>query len=178
MYRTSSLAAITLIAGSFLPVWSQDRTGESAKKAPDGIYAVQRESLKQKDVLPLKDGEVMLINNHRYLNIEDQEPPGYVVVHSRPDVPLDLAGEPKAVKEGEATVRILFRLQPRAAKALEQLTGDRRVQKVTVVVGGEIVTVHKVRAAIKNGEVQVTSCAGPAAADYLLGQLQAHQNKK
>src|SRR5438105_2101668 len=36
-------------------------------KVSDGVYAVQRDALAEKEVLPLKDGEVLLVHRHRYL---------------------------------------------------------------------------------------------------------------
>ena len=58
--------------------------------------------------------------------------------------------------------------------ALERLTSDRLVGQVTVVVGGEVVTTHKLRSVIKGGDVQITLCAA-GSADLLLGQLLVHQ---
>jgi preprotein translocase subunit SecD len=148
-------------------------------KLPDGVYAVRRDSLKKEDVLPLKvkEGEVLVVHNHRYLKKDRTEPPRFVVVGSAPEVALDLAAAPRAIKEGKEVVRIELKLQPKAATALERLTRDRLGRQVAIVLGGEVVTMHKVRAVIKGGEVQITSCAA-GAADYLLGQLEAHYNKK
>jgi len=177
MRRSACLLAAFLLVGGRTPASVQDKTADSAKKLPDGVYAVLRDSDKEKDVLPLKDGEVLVVNRHRYLKKDDKEPPRYLVVRSAPDVELDLDGEPKGVKEGDDVVRILLKLRPKAAKALERLTSDRVGRQITIVVGGEVVTVHKVREAIKGGEVQITSCAA-GAAKYLLEQLQARQQKK
>jgi preprotein translocase subunit SecD len=177
MHRSICLLATVLIAGSPVAGWPQEKKPDSSKKPPDGVYAVQRESLKEKDVLPLKDGEVLLVHRHRYLKKDQKEPPRFLVVRSAPEVELDLAGEPKVVKEGAEVVRIFVKLQPKAAKALERLTRDHLGREVTIVLGGEVVTMHKVRSVIKGGEAQITSCA-PGAANYLLEQLQAHQKKK
>ena len=136
-----------------------------------------RESPKEKDVLPLKDGEVLVVHRPRYLKKDDQEPPRFLVVRSAPDVDLDLAGEPKAVKEGEEVVRIRLKLQPKAATALERLTSDRLGKQIAIVLGGEVVTMHKIREVIKGGDVQITSCAA-GAAKYLLERLHAHQQNK
>jgi preprotein translocase subunit SecD len=138
---------------------------------------VLRESLKEKDVLPLQEGEVLLVHDARYLKKDEKEPPRYLVVHSAPDVVLDLASKPKAVKEGTEVVRISLKLQPKAATALERLTRDRLGWQVTIVVGGEVVTMHKIREIIKGGEVTITCCAA-GSANYLLEQLEAHQKNK
>lgn len=144
---------------------------------PDGVYAVLRESLREKDVRPLKDGERLAVHRHRYLKTKDKEPPRFVVVRAAPDVDIDLTGRPKAVKDGEEVVRILLKLKPKAAKALERLTSDRAGKQIAIILGGEVVTMHKVRTVIKGGDVQITSCAA-GAAKYLLEQLNAHQQKK
>jgi preprotein translocase subunit SecD len=176
MSRCARLFGTLLLLGSQAAVWSQDKTA-SSKKFPDGIYAVQRDSLKEKDVLPLKDGEVLVVHHHRYLKTNENEPPRFLVVHSSPEVTLDLAGEPKAVKEGGEVVRIFLKLNPKAATALECLTRAHLGRQVAIVLGGEVVTMHKVREVIKGGDVQITSCA-PGAAGHLLVQLQAHQKNK
>jgi preprotein translocase subunit SecD len=177
MRRAACLFSALLFLGSCVPAWAQDKTPASAKKLPAGVYAVLRESLKENDVLPLKDGEVLVVNHHRYVKKDDKEPPRFLVVRSAPDVDLALAGEPKAVKEGEEVVRILLKLQPKAALALERLTSDRLGKPIAILVGGEVVTTHKIREVIKGGELQITSCAA-GAANYLLEQLQAHHKNQ
>lgn len=177
MRHSACLLAALLFIGSCAPAWGHDKVPESPKKFPDGVYAVLRDSLKEKDVLPLKDGEALVVHHHRYVKKDDKEPPRFLVVRSTADVDLDLAGAPKAVKEGEEVVRILLKLQPNAATALERLTSDRLGRQITIILGGEVVTMHKIREVIKGGEVQITNCAA-GAANYLLEQLQAHQKTK
>src|SRR5215470_11277768 len=115
MRRTVCFLAAWCFIGSYALAWSQDKTPQPPKKVPDGVYAVLRESLKEKDVLPLKEGEVLVVHDARYLKKEEKEPPRFLVVHSAPDVVLDLAGKPKAVKEGTEVVHIFLKLQPKAA---------------------------------------------------------------
>jgi hypothetical protein len=176
--RHFAWAVATLILGlSYAPASTQDKTPAFPKKLPAGVYAVLRESRKEKDVLPLKDGEFLVINRHRYVKKDNTEPSLFVVVRSSPDVELDLDGKPKAVKEGEEVVRILLKLKPKAAAALERVTTDSRGKQIAIVLDGEVVTMHKIRQVIKCGEVQISSCTA-GAAKYLLEQLQAHQATK
>jgi preprotein translocase subunit SecD len=170
------LAGLIFVA-SYDPAWSQDKTRESHTKLTDGVYAVLRESVKEKDVLPLKEGEVLVVHRDSYLKNDDKEPPRFLAVRSAPDVDLELAGEPTATKEGNDVVRILLTLQPKAATALERLTSDHLGGQIAIVLGGEVVTMLKIREVIKGGEVQITSCAA-GTANYLLEQLQAHQKDK
>jgi preprotein translocase subunit SecD len=177
MRRVVSLLTVALLIASHALALGQEQAPKPDKKLPDGVYAVLRDGDAEKDVLPLKDKEALAVDRHRYLKKAEQEPPRYLVVRSEPDVELGLVGEPKAVKEGDEVVRILLKLQPKAATALERLTTDHKGKQVAIVVGGEVVTVHKIRDVIKGGDVQITSCA-PGAATYLLEQLRVHQEKK
>jgi preprotein translocase subunit SecD len=177
MRRPACVLATLLLVGSQATSPADDKKAESPRKPPDGVYAVLRESLTEKDVLPLKEGEALVVHRHRYLKKDDKEPPRYLVVRSAPDVKLDLAGEPKGVKEGGDGVRILLKLREKPAAALERLTRDWLNKQVTIVLGGEVVTMHKVRSVIKGGDVQITSCA-PGGAEYLLKRLKAHHRKE
>jgi hypothetical protein len=177
MNRPLSVLAAAVLLGGPAAAWPQDKAPASRPKVPDGVYAVRRDGLKEADVLPLRDGEALVVNNHRYVKPGGSEPPRFVVVGAAPDVKLDLAGEPKAEKEGAEVVRILLKLRPAAAAALERLTRDQLGRQVAIVLGGEVVTQHKVREVIKGGDVQITSCAA-GAAGYLLEQLQASQKNR
>src|SRR5207302_8360065 len=77
---------------------TQVKSPLAQKKLADGVYAVLRDSVKEKDVLPLEDGEALLVHRHRYLKKDQNEPPRYLVVPSAPTVTFDLVGQPKAVK--------------------------------------------------------------------------------
>lgn len=177
MCRCAYVLAALILGSSSLPVSAQDKSPASAKKLPAGVYVVLRENRNEKEVLPLKEGEALVMNRHRYVKKEDREPPLFVVVRSAPDVALDLAEKPKAVKEDGEVVRILLKLKPKAAEALERVTTDGGGKQLAIVLDGEVVTSHKIRQVIKGGEVQISSCAA-GGAKYLLEQLQAHQTKK
>jgi hypothetical protein len=177
MGRFACLPAALLLIGSYAPARAPHKEQEPSRRPPDGVYAVLRASLKEQDVRPLKGGEGVVVHRHRYLKKDDKEPPCFVVVRAVPDVALDLAGEPKAVKDGEGVVRVLLKMRPKAALALERLTTDRLGKQIVIVLGGEVVTMHKIRNVIKDGDVQITSCAA-GAANYLLEQLQAHEKNK
>jgi preprotein translocase subunit SecD len=173
MHRRDFLFAAAVACGLQSGAWTG---AEPPKKIADGVYAVERDGDKQERVMPLKDGEVLLVDHHRYQKA-DKEPLRYLVVHAAPDVTLDLAGEPEADRDGDEVVAIRLKLRPNAAAALAKVTRERRGRQVAIVIGGEIVTVHKVREAITNGEVQITSCS-PGGATYLLKQLQGRDKPK
>src|SRR5262245_18550013 len=114
MRRIAPFCAVLVALGTQATLWAQDNP---AKKLSDGVYAVLRDDLKEKHVLPLKDGEVLVVHHHRYLKKDEKQPPRYVALRRTPDVKLDLAGKPRAVKEGDGGLRIQLKLEPKAAAA-------------------------------------------------------------
>jgi hypothetical protein len=177
MTRVACSLAAWLALVSCGTIWSQEKSPRPSPKLGDGVYQVLRDSSQEKDVLPLKLGEVLAVHRHRYSREADKEPPRFLVVHSAADIPLDLAEPPKAEKQGDRVVRILLKLRPKAAKTLERLTSSWLDRQVAIILGGEVVTMHKVCQVIRDGQVQSTSCA-EGAANYLLEQLQAPDKGK
>jgi hypothetical protein len=57
------------------------------------------------------------------------------------------------------------------------LTANPPGKQIAIVLGGEVVTTHKIRAVIRDGNVQITRCV-PGAAKYLLEQLKARKKDK
>jgi hypothetical protein len=110
MLRSAYPLAAALLIGTHALAWGQEPAPKSAKALPDGVYAVLRDGLKEKDVLPLQGTESLAIDRHPYLKKNEQGPPRFLVVRAAPDVELNLAAEPKAVREGDEVVRILLKL--------------------------------------------------------------------
>jgi hypothetical protein len=171
MSRIVFVSALLLFQPLYLQAVSQDQPVALGQKIPDGVYRVLREGASDKDVLPLRSGEAVVLDHARYLKQPGNNPPRFLVVPSQPAVPLALASEPVATNDG-AEVRIQLKLQPTAAAALEKVTREYAGGQLTIVLKNEVVTTHKIRAVITDGDVQITSCA-VGAADYLLKQLRA-----
>jgi hypothetical protein len=173
--------AIVLLAGAAPFFCGLDQAKDSgqapAKKLPNGLYGVLRDGPEEKAVLPIKDGETVALHNHRYLKKDAKEPPVFLVVHTKPDVPLVLVGEPEVVKSDNGTLTFRLKLHADHAKTLEKFTRDNKGGKVAVVIGGEVVTVHHIRDVITGGDIQVSNCNAEAGA-FLLKQLQNLAKKK
>jgi preprotein translocase subunit SecD len=173
---TSCLAVGLILLGGAVGRAPEGQGARPPAKLADGVYAVQRDSLKEKDLLPVQEDEVLLTDRHRY-QAGTNDPPRFLVVHTAPDVSLDLAGPPRAQGDGPDVLRILLKLKPGATAALEKVTRARLGKQLAIVLGGEVVTVHKVREVIRGGDVQITACA-PGSAPYLFERLKAHYAKR
>jgi preprotein translocase subunit SecD len=174
--RAYQLTTAVLLCSS-AAAWPGAEQPAPGQTVPDGVYAVLRDSDHEQDVKPLKPEERLVVNRYRYLKSDAKDPPRYLVVRTSPDVALDLASAPKADKDGDEVVRIQLKLRPVAAAALEKLTRDHIGKQVAIVLASEVVTVHKIRETIPNGDVQITSCS-PGGAKYLLKRLEARQVSK
>jgi preprotein translocase subunit SecD len=171
MSYPARLLPALLLLGIQTGGWCQDKTAAPRKQLLDGVYLVKRDSVRKMDVLPVRKDEALLLDPQRYLPKTAKEAPRFVVVRLPRALALELSEAPKAVKDKGEVVRILLKLKPRAAAALERLTREQRGRQLAIVLGGQVVTMHKIRGVIKGGEVQITSCA-PGAANYLLKRLQ------
>lgn len=143
---------------------------------PDGVYLVHRAEDSKEALTPPGPNERLVIDHHRYDSPPNSEPPRYLVVGTDSRIALQLEGEPKADREGEEVVRIFLQLQPNPAKQLEALTEANTGKQLAIVLGGEVVTAHKIREKIAGGAVQITSCT-KGAANHLMEQLQKYQVK-
>ena len=171
MSRTFFVSALLFVLTLHLQADSQDQAAALGQKMPDGVYRVLREGASEKDVLPLRTGEAIVPDRSRYLKQPGNTPPRFLIVPSQPTVPLALAREPVATNDG-GDLRIQLKLQPAAAAALEKVTREHPDGQLTIVLKNEVITTHKIRAVITDGDVQITSCV-VGAAEYLLEQLRA-----
>jgi hypothetical protein len=159
------------------PVPDSPRPAPEPRAPPNGFYLVLRQGAKPGDVGPARAGERLVVNRHPYEKAEDRGPPRYLAVHRVPDVPLALKEGPEGTKDDSGSLRIRFRLAPEAARKLERLTRGHQGGEVAVILGGEVVTAHKIRSVIADGRVQITCCA-PGSCEFLLKSLQQAVAKK
>jgi len=64
--------------------------------------------------------------------------------------------EKKIHENGNPSLHL--QLEKKYIDQLEKFTGDNVNKSVAVVIGGKIVTIHKIRCAIEGGRIQITRC--------------------
>jgi hypothetical protein len=167
------LTAVLFLAGGFaetaLAGMPPGKVGRHATP-PDGVYLVLRESGDADSLTPLAAGEFLTVYTREFVAPADREPPTFLVIHTRPDVPLTLAGTPKLSRDEQGKGRLLLQLQGEAAAALEAVTREHQGRLAATFIGGKVATVHKIRMVIEGGGLQV-SCCNPAACAFLRDQL-------
>ncbi len=146
-----------------------------AEPAPiaDGFYRVLRTCENSAGLKgELAVGEQVLRYNPTFLEQEDNEEE-VVVVQVEPHVPMLLKEPPSKVQD--RTERTQFwlgvSLTPDASESLESFTRDNLGQRVAIVAGGEVITMHKIREVIRGGKVQISRC-GDRGCEVLFRELQ------
>ncbi len=150
--------------------------GRSAVRLPDGIYRLLRQGRTVQEVSPLAPGEVAVPDREPYRREGSGDVVRYLVVHRMPDVPLALKEKPRTAKDDGGRVRIYLTLRRDAAEKLAHITRTSAGARLAILVGGHVVTVHKVRSPILDGKVQISGCAENST-EYLIGQLRRAQER-
>jgi hypothetical protein len=147
-----------------------DADADSSRGAPNGMYLVLRRGGTAAEVEPVGVDEVRMPYARRFAQPGEAEPPEVLVLTRTPAVLLELASPPEGDTAQACSVPVRLELVPSQAQALARFTGQNQGRSAAIGVGGEVVTVHKIRSAVEDGRLQVTCCS-PGACGYLMQQL-------
>ena len=137
----------------------------------DGFYRVLRtfESSAAMDK-ELGPGERMLRYNPIFVEGENKEE--VVIVRAEPFVPMLLQEPPSKI--ADRTERTQFwlgvSLTPEAADSFEQFTRDNLGERLAIVAGGDVITMHGIKSVISGGKVQISRC-GDRGCEVLFREL-------
>ncbi len=127
-----------------------------------GMYLVHEK--RQKDVryatLPEKT-RLAIYDQGAVLGLEN-DPVQYIVVSATPDVPIILGCDPKKDKDARGHTKLNLQLEENYAPVLESFTRKNVGASVAMIIGGRIITMHKIRTAIEGGRMQITRCTDNA----------------
>jgi preprotein translocase subunit SecD len=136
----------------------------------NGIYSVLREAGTPDSARVGAPGSVVLTYDRKYTDAETTTPPTYVALDTTVCVPLILSAPPDARKDGRGWTMLSVTLAKDQVKPLEDFTRAHLGGRVAIVLDGEIISEHKVRAVIEHGQLQITRC-GDNACDVLRAKL-------
>lgn len=169
--RVAILSAVGSKSGS-MDKASQLKSSESAQKvvsklatktkAPaltNGFYLVLREFPDNKKINATGKNELILVNDYRFLSPEERDTAEYLVIDRSQFVPFELKAQPSKQTDERGRPKLLLTLNQSQVKPLENFTTKYKGRHVVIVVGGEVVTKHKIREAIKGGLIQITRCS-------------------
>ncbi|MDX1477178.1 MAG: hypothetical protein R3301_05700 [Saprospiraceae bacterium] len=139
---------------------------------PDGVYVV-------KEVYRAHPGPdndpAMVTYNYRIVDSTAQTY-RYLRVERRHFVPLQLDRAPERVRQADDRSHLFLTLDGKSRKRLKRLTRKHTGGRVAIVIGGEAVTMHKIRTPITGGRLQITRCTDDAC-NYLFLELRDNVRK-
>jgi preprotein translocase subunit SecD len=146
-------------------------TADVEPKWQTGFYLVIGEAPSAAALPQPNSSQQVMQYSNRFLLDPDSEPSRYLLLASRPDVPLKLVKSPEYTPKGaNGFPELQMELTADAARALETLTRKHLGQEVAFVVDGEPVTIHKIRSAITGGRFVLSRCTDTAC-QYIYGRL-------
>lgn len=124
----------------------------------DGLYLIQREGKSQKEILPLKSSEHILLNDYEFLAPEERGETTHIVVSQKSFVPIILDSAPVKSNDNAGRPKVEISLAESQIKPLARFTTQNLMKSVAIVIGGKVVTTHKIRVPIVGGKMQITRC--------------------
>ncbi len=138
---------------------------------PDGVYLVLAEDPDRHALRPADANETILAYKRSFAPRPKADPVAFLLVSRAPFVPLELAAPARVTDDGEERASIQLDFTAKSGAILERLTAEWAGRgSMAVVIGDEVITVHKIREAIRGGQIQVSCCA-EGAFEFLADQL-------
>ncbi|MBL0105442.1 MAG: hypothetical protein IPP51_17670 [Bacteroidetes bacterium] len=85
-----------------------------------------------------------------------------LLINTADFVPLELDQDPVLIPQTENKKKLELVFSKLAAEKLEKFTGSNIMKEATLIVNGQALTVHKIRAAIHGGKMEITRCSDNA----------------
>ncbi len=132
----------------------------------DGMYLI----LKSGDSSLTANNGVLINFSHHFLGDNTEGQPTRLEIDTNEFVPLYLQQRPDSIMQSDGRMNLLLTMTPDAGKRLEEFTGAHIMDYVALVIGGEAVSMHKIKARIEGGKLQITRCTDNAC-EYLFYEL-------
>lgn len=155
---------VAIVALVILLGWQQvapagASSNEQKPALSDGLYLVLSEDRVKEHLLPVKDNQIVVLNDFRLLEPLERETPIFLQLQKAPFVPLLINGKPLEDKEERSNKpRLQLTLKPEQIEPLKEFTTTNLGKTVAIVIGGEVITTHKIRTPITGGRLQITRC--------------------
>lgn len=127
----------------------------------DGMYLITRTGTSESELLPLNENERIIEFNQEFIDKTDQEPL-LLVIDETEYAPFLLAEKPTTETQEDSRKRLLLTMNEKGKAQLAAFTEKHLMQMTGIVVKGEALTKHQIKAAIDGGKLQITRCTDNA----------------
>ena len=157
------LVALLIICVHVCPLGAQNQTNTptapSVASLQNGAYFILREaSTPQEARVPDVSQVVLTYDRQKYGDATTNQPLSYVSIDPKDFVPLIIEGDPTMTRDGQGKSILSVSLTRANAEKAEEFTRAHLGGRIAMVVGGEIVTLHKIRSVVTGGKLQITRC--------------------
>jgi len=129
----------------------------AAQHLENGAYLILREAPTPQEARVAGNSPVLLAYDRRkYSGAPPNEPLTYVAIDPKDYVPLIIEGTPEMQSDGQGKSFLTVSLARKNVQRAEAFTRAHLGGRIAMVVGGEIVTLHKIRSVITDGKVKIT----------------------
>jgi puromycin-sensitive aminopeptidase len=142
----------------------------------DGIYLVDRYNTDLKQLEPINEKEQLVVNDYHLLQPAERQAKDYFVVRTESFIPILLGKDPEKDIDSSGKPRLQLQLAEEQAGPLEAFTAKNLGRTVAIVIGGEVVSSHKIRQAITGGRLQITRCTDTGC-EAIYSELRKEHNK-
>ena len=158
-----SIAAAVGCGSAHAPDGTAATTPTAPSHAPlaDGLYAVIAEAPTREGAAVTGEPHAVLVDDGRYTG-DTSRPPRWLALRTGGFVPLLLDGEPHTEPDARGHLLLSVTLQRSHQRTLADFTRAHLGGSAAIVLDGEVVTVHKIRAVIDGGKMQITRCEDDA----------------
>lgn len=156
MIKSFLILLLIALSGAY-----QLSSGQNADRIPDGLYIVIRIEEGTTAPAPLTGNEIIV----RYSELFEEyngEVHVRIIVDKNDYVPIELNGLPLKENQTENKKKLLLTLSKSAAEKLKSFSERNLNKTVAIVVGGKVLTKHKIKAVLTEGKLQITRCTDNA----------------
>lgn len=130
---------------------------QSVYTIPDGLYLIAKIDTAAAQVDTLSSKQIPIYFNKLFEDFNSDE---YlrIIIDTTEYVPLELEKAPTTEQQTEAKKKLLLSLTKEASEKLKSFTTNHVMNRVALVVDGEVLTMHKIREPITSGQLQISRC--------------------
>lgn len=128
------------------------------KSLANGIYLIVRQSPDKSCLGESSKNEHLVIYDERELEGDGKADVTYFVVQKQPFIPMILGSDPTKGIDTKGRTMLQLQLAEDQVKNLENFTRKNVNKGVAVIIGGTVVSSHKIRVPIVGGKLQITRC--------------------
>ena len=138
-----------------------DCKAQSRSALKDGLYIVAGEVKDSTSLTITGSGKALVLFNRGFLENAPDSVLG-LLIYTGDFAPLELGEEPVLVKQEDLKSRLQLSFSRLAARKLEAFTRANLEKHAALVVNGEALTMHRIRAVITGGKMEISRCSDNA----------------